>query len=83
MKNVPLFTDNVYFVQQLVVKILPLGSCLFVQVVITNTVPHDLQRFQCTKVRSVDISLVIAESIRRIHFGESMSHLFKNVPVED
>ncbi|XP_033630079.1 phosphoribosyl pyrophosphate synthase-associated protein 2-like isoform X1 [Asterias rubens] len=57
-------------------------SCID-EVVITNTVPHDLQRFQCTKVRSVDISLVIAESIRRIHYGESMSHLFKNVPVED
>lgn len=53
------------------------------QVVVTNTVPHEIQKMQCHKIKTVDISILLAESIRRIHNNESMSYLFRNVTLED
>ena len=53
------------------------------QVVVTNTVPHEIQKMQCHKIKTVDISILLAEAIRRIHNKESMSYLFKNVTLED
>ena len=53
------------------------------EVVVTNTVPHDMQKLQCHKIKTVDISILLAEAIRRIHNKESMSHLFRNVTLED
>merc|ERR1711953_597932 len=53
------------------------------EVVVTNTVPHDLQKLQCHKIKTVDVSILLAEAIRRIHNKESMSHLFRNVTLED
>jgi hypothetical protein len=69
---------------------------------VTNTVPLDMQKLQCHKLKTVDISILLAEAIRRIHnkvknftwepvngcltlniFQESMSHLFRNVTLED
>ncbi len=58
------------------------ASCLD-EVVVTNTVPHELQKMQCHKIRTVDISPLLAEAIRRIHNGESMSYLFMNVSKND
>ncbi|XP_062537242.1 phosphoribosyl pyrophosphate synthase-associated protein 2-like [Armigeres subalbatus] len=53
------------------------------EVVVTNTVPHEIQKMQCHKIKTVDISILLAEAIRRIHNKESMSYLFKNVTLED
>ncbi|KAF8560698.1 hypothetical protein P879_07306 [Paragonimus westermani] len=53
------------------------------EVVVTNTVPHEVQKMQCHKIRTVDISVLLAEAIRRIHNDESMSYLFTNVPKDD
>ena len=53
------------------------------QVVVTNTVPHEIQKMQCHKIKTVDISVLLGESIRRIHNKESMSYLFRNVTLED
>ena len=53
------------------------------QVLVTNTVLHDTKKQKCSKIKTIDISLMIAEAIRRIHHGESMSHLFRNIPLED
>jgi len=53
------------------------------EVVVTNTVPHDMQKLQCHKIKTVDISILLAEAIRRIHNKESMSHLFRHVTLED
>lgn len=53
------------------------------EVVVTNTVPHDLQKLQCHKIKTVDVSILLAEAIRRIHNKESMSHLFRHVTLED
>ncbi|XP_028268692.1 phosphoribosyl pyrophosphate synthase-associated protein 2 isoform X1 [Parambassis ranga] len=53
------------------------------EVVVTNTIPHELQKLQCPKIKTVDISMILSEAIRRIHNGESMSYLFRNIGVDD
>lgn len=53
------------------------------EVVVTNTVPHELQKLRCSKIKTIDISLLLAEAIRRMHNKESMSYLFRNVTLED
>ncbi|KAM4664338.1 phosphoribosyl pyrophosphate synthase-associated protein 1 isoform 1-T2 [Discoglossus pictus] len=53
------------------------------EVVVTNTVPHEVQKLQCSKIKTVDISLILSEAIRRIHNGESMSYLFRNIAMDD
>ncbi|XP_077979395.1 phosphoribosyl pyrophosphate synthase-associated protein 2-like isoform X2 [Glandiceps talaboti] len=53
------------------------------EVVVTNSVPHDLQKLQCRKIQTIDVSPIIAEAIRRIHHGESMSYLFRNISSDD
>ncbi|XP_013405757.1 phosphoribosyl pyrophosphate synthase-associated protein 2 [Lingula anatina] len=53
------------------------------EVVVSNTVPHDIQKMQCHKIKTVDISVLLVEAIRRTHNNESMSYLFKYITSED
>lgn len=53
------------------------------EVVVTNSVPHEVQKLQCSKIKTIDISILLAEAIRRIHHKESMSILFSDVHLED
>ncbi|KAG5278893.1 hypothetical protein AALO_G00103890 [Alosa alosa] len=53
------------------------------EVVVTNTVPHEVQKLQCPKIKTVDVSMILAEAIRRTHNGESMAYLFRNITVDD
>lgn len=53
------------------------------EVVVTNAIPHEVQKLQCGKIKTVDVSALFAEAIRRIHNQESMSHLFRNVAADD
>ena len=53
------------------------------QVIVTNTVFHNSHGHCCSKIRSIDISILLAEAIRRTYHGESMSYLFRNIPLED
>uniref|UniRef100_UPI00358FC30D phosphoribosyl pyrophosphate synthase-associated protein 2-like n=1 Tax=Myxine glutinosa TaxID=7769 RepID=UPI00358FC30D len=53
------------------------------EVVVTSTIPHEVQKLQCHKIKTVDISSILGEAIRRIHNGESMSYLFRNIGVDD
>ncbi|CCD27374.1 ribose phosphate diphosphokinase subunit PRS3 NDAI_0K01830 [Naumovozyma dairenensis CBS 421] len=48
------------------------------KVVCTNTVPFEEKMKSCPKLDVIDISGVLAESIRRLHNGESISYLFKH-----
>lgn len=64
-------------------RIFRVSVVLILQVVVTNTVPHDVQKLQCSKIKTVDVSMILAEAIRRIHYGESMSCLFRNITVND
>lgn len=51
------------------------------RVVCTNTVPFEEKMAQCPKLDVIDVSAVLAEAIRRLHNGESISYLFKNYPL--
>lgn len=53
------------------------------EVVVTNTVPHEVKKMHCHKIKTVDISVLLCEAIRRIHNRESMSYLFRNVGLDD
>ena len=53
------------------------------EVVVTNTVPHEIQKMVCHKIKTIDVSILLAEAIRRMHNNESMSYLFRNVGMED
>ncbi len=44
-------------------------------------VPFEEKMEQCPKLDVIDISGVLAESIRRLHNGESISFLFKHYPL--
>ncbi|XP_065066363.1 phosphoribosyl pyrophosphate synthase-associated protein 2-like [Rhopilema esculentum] len=57
-------------------------SCID-EVIVTNTIPSTEKEAKCTKIKSVDISAILAEAVRRIHNGESMSYLFRDIPLED
>ncbi|XP_029584017.1 phosphoribosyl pyrophosphate synthase-associated protein 1 isoform X3 [Salmo trutta] len=59
------------------------GRIAIIVVVVTNTVPHEVQKLQCPKIKTVDVSMILAEAIRRIHNGESMAYLFRNITVDD
>ncbi|CAN6629543.1 ribose-phosphate pyrophosphokinase 2 [Trichomonascus vanleenenianus] len=52
------------------------------RLVYTNTVPDDAAREHCSKLEHIDISATLAEAIRRLHNGESVSYLFRNAPLE-
>ncbi|XP_023938772.1 ribose-phosphate pyrophosphokinase 2-like [Bicyclus anynana] len=54
-------------------------SCLEAFVV-TNTIPQDKNMKSCPKLQTMDISVMLAEAIRRTHYAESVSYLFNNVP---
>ncbi|XBW38599.1 hypothetical protein QEN19_004188 [Hanseniaspora menglaensis] len=51
------------------------------KVVCTNTVPFEEKMDVCSKLDVIDVSGVLAEAIRRLHNGESISYLFKNYPM--
>uniref|UniRef100_A0A915HQZ7 Ribose-phosphate pyrophosphokinase N-terminal domain-containing protein n=1 Tax=Romanomermis culicivorax TaxID=13658 RepID=A0A915HQZ7_ROMCU len=53
------------------------------EVVVTNTVPHDVQKMQCHKIKTVDVSVMFSEAIRRSFYQESMSYLFRDVAMDD
>ncbi|CAJ0583772.1 unnamed protein product, partial [Mesorhabditis spiculigera] len=53
------------------------------EVIVTNTVPHELQKMRCHKIKTVDISLMLAEAVRRIYHDESMAQLFRDVTLDD
>jgi ribose-phosphate pyrophosphokinase len=58
-----------------------INNACFEAVVVTNTIPQDQHMKECSKIQCIDISLIIAEAIRRTHNGESVSFLFANVPM--
>eukprot|EP00744_Colponema_vietnamica_P008597 GILI01012256.1.p1 GENE.GILI01012256.1~~GILI01012256.1.p1 ORF type:complete len:423 (+),score=138.34 GILI01012256.1:68-1270(+) len=49
------------------------------EVVVTNTIPLP-RNHDCTKVRQLSISALIAEAIRRVHTKQSLNQLFQQKP---
>ncbi|VDK45394.1 unnamed protein product [Anisakis simplex] len=60
-----------------------LESSPITEVIVTNTVPHEIQKMRCHKIKTVDISLMLSEAIRRIYHNESMGQLFRDVTIDD
>uniref|UniRef100_A0A2K5C0U1 ribose-phosphate diphosphokinase n=1 Tax=Aotus nancymaae TaxID=37293 RepID=A0A2K5C0U1_AOTNA len=58
-----------------------INNAAFEAVVVTNTIPQEDKMKHCTKIEVVDISMILAEAIRRTHNGESVSYLSSHVPL--
>ncbi|GMT08248.1 hypothetical protein PENTCL1PPCAC_30421 [Pristionchus entomophagus] len=58
-----------------------LNNSAFEAVVVTNTIPQEDNMKKCPKIQCIDISMILAEAIRRTHNGESVSYLFSHVPI--
>ena len=52
------------------------------KLIVTNTLPQSYNRAKCSKIEEIDISHVLAETIRRSHYGESVSVLFNQIPYD-
>lgn len=52
------------------------------KVIVTNTLPQTRNLERCPKLEEIDISHVLAETVRRAHHGESISKLFTEVPYD-
>lgn len=50
------------------------------KLIVTNTLPQGGRVAQCSKIEVIDVGIVLAEVIRRSHYGESVSKLFDEVP---
>ena len=50
------------------------------KLIVTNTLPQQANFARCGKLEVIDIGIVLAEVIRRSHYGESISKLFDEVP---
>ena len=54
------------------------ASC-FSKVIITNTVPHLQDVFNCKLIDIIDVSWLCSESIRRVQEGNSLTVLYDSV----
>ncbi|GAA6020706.1 hypothetical protein JCM10207_001992 [Rhodosporidiobolus poonsookiae] len=52
------------------------------KLIVTNSIPQINHKAGCKRLREIDISHVLAEAVRRSHYGESISTLFNEVPWE-
>lgn len=50
------------------------------KLIVTNTIPQEENTRLCDKIDVIDIGNVLAEVIRRSHYGESVSKLFTEIP---
>jgi len=57
-----------------------INNACFEAVVVTNTLPQEVNMKNCEKIQCIDVSMMFAEAVRRTHNGESVSYLFSNVP---
>ncbi|XP_052076498.1 ribose-phosphate pyrophosphokinase 2 [Mytilus californianus] len=58
-----------------------INESVFEAVVVTNTIPQEERQKQAPKIQCIDISIILAEAVRRTHNGESVSYLFSHVPL--
>nr|XP_014354500.1 PREDICTED: ribose-phosphate pyrophosphokinase 2-like [Latimeria chalumnae] len=58
-----------------------INNASFEAIVVTNTIPQEEKMKHCSKIQVIDISMILAEAIRRTHNGESVSYLFSHVPL--
>jgi hypothetical protein len=51
------------------------GASALEKLIVTNTLPQRANRGACSKLEVIDVAAVLAEVIRRSHYGESVSKL--------
>eukprot|EP00940_MAST-03C_sp_MAST-3C-sp2_P000361 g361.t1 len=51
--------------------------------IVTDTIPMDENKSQCPKMRVISVAPLLAEAVRRIHTGGSLSNLFQNAPTKE
>ncbi|KOS15025.1 phosphoribosyl pyrophosphokinase [Malassezia pachydermatis] len=59
-----------------------IGKSSLEKLIVTNTLPQLANRSKCEKIEEIDISHILAETIRRSHYGESVSVLFSQIPYD-
>lgn len=57
-----------------------LAESAITKLIVTNSIPQSRHLANGSKVREIDVSHVLAEAVRRSHFGESVSFLFHSIP---
>ncbi|XP_060556669.1 ribose-phosphate pyrophosphokinase 2 [Ruditapes philippinarum] len=58
-----------------------INNSMFEAMCVTNTIPQEERMKAAPKITCLDISMILAEAIRRTHNGESVSYLFSHVPM--
>ncbi|XP_045204518.2 ribose-phosphate pyrophosphokinase 2 [Mercenaria mercenaria] len=58
-----------------------INNSMFEAMCVTNTIPQEERMKAAPKIQCLDISMILAEAIRRTHNGESVSYLFSHVPM--
>lgn len=56
-----------------------LGESKIEKLIVTNSIPQRAHKEGCDRLREIDVSHVLAEAVRRSHYGESVSALFHSV----
>lgn len=56
-----------------------LGESKIEKLIVTNSIPQRAHKEGCERLREIDVSHVLAEAVRRSHYGESVSALFHSV----
>ncbi len=51
--------------------------------IVTDTIPMDENEKKCSKMRVLSVAPLLAEAVKRIHMGGSLSNLFRDVPGKD
>lgn len=51
--------------------------------IVTDTIPMDENEKRCPKMRVVSVAPLLAEAVKRIHLGGSLSNLFRDAPGND
>ncbi|GAM24134.1 hypothetical protein SAMD00019534_073090 [Acytostelium subglobosum LB1] len=56
-----------------------INECPISELVITDSIPNQHNKFKCPKLKIISIASVMAETIRRVHNGESVTHVSRHV----
>lgn len=68
-----LFFDVFWWIEEFVID----------EVVVINIILYEVQKFQCFKIKIVDISMIFLEVICWIYNGEFMFYFFRNIGLDD